>query len=462
VTGPHARRSFDWEAAGHTLGESLDGYTSLVVVGIDPVTTGHVAIGIGRAQAFKRRVAVGDLFAESPPIQELVHTDDPHGLVDSFLYGVSLTKIAYEVPDAGQLFVMPSGTEPPDYEEILPNPRWHRLTAGFQEVGALLILAAPASAPRLEELVAATGGAVLVGEAVPRKLPVAAVVASVRDPKGADLVAKPASEAAPAITAPAATTEQQGQASLWTRVRTRISQRRAAAIGGIVLTLVLAAVAAWLAYRPLAGESARLGPKPDSAHPTANVLAATPDSAARDSSSDSTASGALLATPRVANPADSAQAAAFGVELMAANTQAGAILKLQQDGKALPAATFAPVLIQGARWFKVIGGAYATRAGADSLLAALGQQKKLLGGESVVRLPYAFLIDSGVSPTAVPAMIEEYANSGRPIYGLLQPNGKAWLLAGAFESPEQSAMYAESLRAAGTTPVLVYRKGRTF
>ena len=40
--------------------------------------------------------------------------DDPHGLVDSFLYGVSLSRIAYEVPDAGQLFVMPSGTEPPD------------------------------------------------------------------------------------------------------------------------------------------------------------------------------------------------------------------------------------------------------------------------------------------------------------------------------------------------------------
>ena len=380
--------------------------------------------------------------------------------MDSFLYGVSLTKIAYEVPGAGQLFVMPSGTEPPDYEEILPNPRWHRLTAGFQEVGALLILAAPASAPHLEELVAATGGAVLVGDAVPRKLPVAAVVASVREPKGADVAAKPESEAA-APTAPAPSPAPQGQASFWTRARTRISERRAAAIGGIVLTLALAAVAAWLAYRPLAGGPARLGSKPDSAHPAANVLAAT-DSAARDSSSDSTASGALLATPRVANPADSAQAAAFGVELMAANTQAGAILKLQQDGKALPAATFAPVLIQGARWFKVIGGAYTTRAGADSLLAALGQQKKLLGGESVVRLPYAFLIDSGVSPAAVPAMIEEYANSGRPIYGLLQPNGKAWLLAGAFESPEQSAMYAESLRAAGTTPVLVYRKGRTF
>ncbi|HEX8942769.1 MAG TPA: hypothetical protein VF785_06485, partial [Gemmatimonadaceae bacterium] len=119
-------RSFDWEAAGRDFGESLSGYSALVVIGIDPVATGRVAIGLGRAQAAHRRVAVGDLFAESPPIQELVSTDDPHGLVDSFLYGVSLSRIAYPVPDAGQLFVMPSGTEPPTYEEILPNPRWQR------------------------------------------------------------------------------------------------------------------------------------------------------------------------------------------------------------------------------------------------------------------------------------------------------------------------------------------------
>ena len=43
---------------------------------------------------------------------------------------------------------------------------------------------------------------------------------------------------------------------------------------------------------------------------------------------------------------------------MAANTQAGAILKLQKDGKDLPAATFAPAMIQGARWFKVVSGAF--------------------------------------------------------------------------------------------------------
>jgi len=166
--------------------------------------------------------------------------------------------------------------------------------------------------------------------------------------------------------------------------------------------------------------------------------------------------------PRVTNAADSAQAAVYAVELMAANTQAGAILKLQKDGKKLPAATFAPVVIQGARWFKVVSGAFANRTDAESLLAELRRQKVLDAGRgSVVQVPFAFLIDS-VTASAVPGMIATYVERGEPVYALKQDDGTAWLLAGAFESREQASGYAESLRASGITPVLVYRKGRTF
>lgn len=435
------RRGFDWEEAARPVGESLDGFCALVVIGVDPVATGRVAVALARAQSGKRRVAVGDLFAESPPIQELVTTDDPHGLVDSFLYGVSLSRIAHEVPGAGQLFVMPSGTEPPTYEEILPNPRWHRLTAGFREVGALLILAAPASAPHIETLVSATDGAILVGEGVPRKLPVAQVIGTVRETRPEPV------EAAPPAPAP--------RARRW-------SNRRIAAVGGIGLTLGLAAVALWLAARPYAGAARRLGPPPDTTRGLSAVVpAVSPDTAVR-APGDSAVT--TITVPPVANPADSLQSAAFAVELMAANTQAGAILKLQQDGRNLPAATFAPVLdSQGSRWYKVIGGAFAERAGADSLLGELRKRKVLdAGSGSVVRLPFAFLIDSAVSAAAVPNMVAQYADRGQPVYALRQANGTAWLLIGAFETIDQSGLYAESLRASGITPVLVYRKGRTF
>ena len=442
TTTARPRRGVDWEAAGAALGESLDAYNALVVIGVDPVATGRVAVAIGRVQAMKRRVAVGDLFAESPPIQELVQTEDPHGLVDSFLYGVSLSRIAYAVPDSGQLFVMPSGTEPPTYEDILPNPRWHRLTAGFKEVGALLVLAAPASAPHIEDLVAATDGAILIGDHVPSNLPVIHVVSAVREtpPKG---IETPESVAVVPPKRP------------W-------RAKRAGTYAGLVLTFLLAVFAGWLATRPLASGPKRIGKQVDTTKHVADAGAALrPDTAVVPSGENIPV--IPLTESTVQNPADSAQAAAFAVELMATNTQAGAILKLQQDGNHLPAATFAPVLdAQGSQWFKVIGGAAIERATAESLLIELRKQKVVdPTGGSVVRLPYAFLIDSG-PPTAVPEMVGMYLDHGIPAYALKQENGTAWLLVGAFTSIEQSQLYLETLRASVKQPALVYRKGRTF
>jgi hypothetical protein len=442
TTSARPRRGTDWEAAGAALGETLDAYHALVVIGVDPVATGRVAVAIGRVQAMKRRVAVGDLFAESPPIQELVSSEDPHGLVDSFLYGVSLSRIAYAVPDAGQLFVMPSGTEPPDYDEILVNPRWHRLTAGFREVGALLLLAAPASAPHIEDLVAATDGAILIGDVVPGNLPVVHVISSVRETpaKGVETP-----EAAAVVVPKRA----------W-------RPKRVGMMAGLALTFALAVVAGWLATRPFVRDPRRGPHSPDTAKGVTAPTIIRPDTAVVPSGE----SGPVipLTTAVVQNPADSAQAAAYAIELMAANTQAGAILKLQQDGKDLPAATFAPVLdAQGSKWFKVIGGAAIARAAADSLLADLRKRKIVdATGGSIVRLPYAFRIDSGLPPTAVPELIEMNRDRGIPAYGLKQEDGTCWLLVGAFATVEQAQLYVETLRASGTRPALVYRKGRIF
>jgi hypothetical protein len=446
MTSPNMLRGFDWEGAGRQAGENLGSYHALVVIGADPVSTGRVAIGIGRAQAAHRRVAVGDLFAESWPIQELVQTDDPHGLVDCFLYGVSLTRIAYEVPGAGQLFVMPSGTEPPDYEEILPNPRWHRLAAGFREVGALLILAAPASAPHIEDLVGATDGAILVGDMVPASLPAARVLGSVREPRKNP----PAPATTPTSTPVPATT-------LGMR---RWSRTQIAAAAGIALTVGLAAIALWLASRPLAdSRSGSIVGRHDTTRGASPVLAASPDSRR---GADTMPIVAPPPVPRVTNPADSASAAAFAIELKFYSTLAGAILKLQQDGKNLTAATFAPTMIDGAQWFKVVAGAYETHTEADSLLADLGRRRLLVSGEHVVRLPFAFLVESRVAASAAPRLVAMYVDRGQPVYALRQSDGTAWLLVGAFESPEKASLYLESLRASSIPPMLVYRKGRAF
>ena len=87
MTAPATERGFDWEAAGRSLGESLNLHHAVVVAGHDPTQTGQVAVGIARAQSAHRRVTLGDLFADSPPIRALVRDDDAHGLVDAIEYG---------------------------------------------------------------------------------------------------------------------------------------------------------------------------------------------------------------------------------------------------------------------------------------------------------------------------------------------------------------------------------------
>jgi hypothetical protein len=451
MTSPYMLRGFDWEAAGRETGERLGAYHALVVIGADPVSTGRVAIGIARAQAGHRRVAVGDLFAESWPIQELVQTDDPHGLVDSFLYGVSLTRIAYEVPGAGQLFVMPSGTEPPDYEEILPNPRWHRLAAGFREVNALLVLAAPARAPHIEDLVAATDGAILVGEVVPAALSASRVVGSVREPIPQSLT--PTSDAAP-VAPPPPTPVPPEPGPRWSRARI-------AAVAGIALTILLAIIALWLAYRPLAdSRQGSIVGRHDTTQGASPVLAGSLDSTHRDSA-DAAAIVPPPPVPPVTNPADSAIADAFAIQIVMINTQAGAIFKLQTERKDLPAATFTPTMTPSGEWLEFVSGAFDNQRDADSLLADLGRRRLLPPGSKVVRRPFAFLVDS-LSASAAPGVVAAYVARGQPVYALRQSNGTAWLLIGAFESRDKAATYVESLRASGITPALVYRKGRAF
>jgi len=138
-------------------------------------------------------------------------------------------------------------------------------------------------------------------------------------------------------------------------------------------------------------------------------------------------------------------------------------LKLQTQGKGLPAATFSPTLFQGTRWFTVVTGAFSKAADAESLLVRLRRRGSLpsMTAGKVVTLPYAFFIDS-VKATAAPAMTASYVERGQPVYALRQPNGSVWLLSGAFATVEQAALNLETLRSSGIPPVLVYRKGRSF
>lgn len=448
---------FDWGEAGRALGPSLDRVHALVVLGADPDATTEVALGIGRAQAMRRRVAVGELFGEAAPIERLLTGDDPHGLVDSFVYGVSLSRIARPVLGERNLFVMPAGSEPPEYGELLPNPRWRRLASGFREVDALLVVAAPAYATGVDALVAQCDGAILVGEMVPAKLSVSRVLTSVRAPR----------HGAPAAAGVTGKVPEAGEA-----VGEAGAPRAARAmrlVAGTVLAAILGGMGLWFASRPLDRTGPRPAPgRPDSTGAQAQQLLPITDSA-RAAAADSIAADSAAAASAMAirlepvNPADSLSAAGFGVELVALNTPAGAILKLREQGGAVPAATMAPILVDGGRWYRVVGGAFADRRGADSLLASMRTEGRIdeRTGQ-VVRLPLAFLLQSGLAADSARSLVTGFAARGIPAYALRQPDGRVHVYAGAFATADEAVLLADLMAAAALVPTLAYRIGRSF
>ena len=333
-----------WEAAGSRVAGALDGASAVVVLGHDPIATASVALGIGRAQAARRRVAVGDLIGDVAPIRELVTDDDPHGLTDAFLYGVSLNKIARQIDAVGNLHVLPSGSDQVVQEEILRNDRWRRLASGFHETGALLLLAAPAAVPGVEDLIGMLDGVVVVGDAPARFLPLACSPRCLRD--------SAIDRRAPQCEA-----------------RTSSCPNRRASGSSVGRSGIGVA-----AGRPRS--RSRSGEVPNE-RSQRRCSALRRDSAAASDSRRFRVSVIDSSPPLVvSNPADSAYVSPFAVQIAMVDTEDGAALRVRSGGGDFPVGTYAPVSRGADRgtWYKVVTGAYVDRKRADQLLGFLRQR----------------------------------------------------------------------------------------
>jgi hypothetical protein len=426
-------RPVAWEDAGRQIASLLGSYSAVVVTSSDPVAAAHVALGIARAEATHRRVVVGDLVGDIPSLRSLVTDEDPHGITDSFLYGVSLNKIGYSVNGAENLYVMPSGTDPVIDEEIFRSARWSKLAAGFAQAGALLLLVAPGDSRGLGELIDQIDGAVLVKDADLPAAPSALLLARVASPT-------------PTLKIPLHRIT--ARAASWKQHRWFYP-----ALGVIVLVLIASLGLALMLAR--VGQSAR-PPVPVAAKP---VPAPTPPPPRPPPET--------LQVAPPANVNDSASAAAFTVEMLVANTAEGANLFVRKNGAVLPAAAVSPVPIDPERstWYKVTAGAYTRKYQADSLLFALRNSGVLTDSAgNVTTTPLALVVDSvpsqGGIVDAVHAAVEKYTARGLPVYALMQDGGGALIYAGAFARADQSAGLVRTLRGAGLNPVLVYRTGR--
>ena len=428
-----------WDDEGRRLSPLMDTLSAVVVVGTDTAAATHVALGIARAQAEQRRVVIGDLVGELEALESMIPRHDHHGLSDSFNYGISLNKIGYPVEPGGNLYIMPSGSEPVATETIIGNPRWQRLVAGFREVGALLVLIAEPAAPGLERLIPATDGALLVGDT--RLESPSHVIARAR-PRGPRRM-PPAETERPVLAALATTPPQIAS----TPGSEDASGRRIGILIGGALGLV-ALLLGGLLYARLVG----FGTSNESESPVVTPVA----------SQRALAGPAADPPPPIENPQDSTRAAAYAVVIVAANTAAGASANLERVVD-LPAATAAPSIDGGALWYKVFVGAFAERTDAETFRDSLrrtGRADETV--ERIAALPFAFLIADAVAPDSIALRRTSYLEQGVPTYALVQPDGIVRLFAGAFATPDEAMHLAPVLRAAGIKPRIVYRTGRSF
>ncbi len=426
MTAPAARAPGGaYEGAGRQTAVALRGYSSVIVTSDDIIAAAHVAIGIGLSESAHRLVMLADLGGDTPPLQALVPDDDQHGIYDSFEFGTSFGRIAREVKGADNLFLMPGGTESPATEEIIGSHRWQQFASEFASADELLLLVVSASAPGFAKLASQVDGIVLVGLQQVEAVPAAVVLAKVPHPT---IVAPPRIDLAP-----------------------RREPRNFQKIGLAAAALL----AMGIAGGALVGRLRPASPPPHRA--VVRPVDSTADSLSPRKST-------ALAP---ANPADSAGASAFSVEILAANTSEGANFELKRHGSAMPAATISlvPIGDTEATWYKVYAGAYPTVMEADQLLGLLRRRRIVADSAGlVVRAPLAFLVDSvpnqgGVS-SQVREKIQAFAGRGIAAYALLQKDGGARLYTGAFERADQSSLAASALRVAGVTPLLVYRTGR--
>ena len=425
-------RPVAWEDAGRQIAPVLGGYSAIAVVSSDPFAAAYVARGIARAEAKHRRTVIGDLVGDVPPLRDLVGQEDAHGITDSFVYGVSLNRIGYEVAGTPNLFIMPSGTDPDLGEEVFRSPKWRKIASGFADVGGLLLLVTEHDAKGLQDLLDKLDGVVLVKDAELPSAPSAIILARVPT-------------ATPTLKLPIHRISE--RAATWRANRWFLPALAAAAL------LILASVG--LAFGVIKLRRSGI-PQPVAAKTAARPAAPAPRVPAE-----------TVHVPPPTNSADSGEAAQFTVELQFANTVEGANLFVRKNGRALPAAAISPIPIEPDRrlWYKVTAGAYTRRNQADSLLLAL-RNSGILDASSgnVATAPLALLVDSvpsqGGIADSVRATVQRYETRALPVYALMQDDGGALIYAGAFARADQSAELIRTFRSAGSRPVLVYRTGR--
>ena len=484
-----------WEQEGQRQALALDDAWFVLMIGDDPAAAAEVALGIGRVQARRRRVVVADAVGLLAPIDDLVPFDSPLGISDVFIKGTPLDEAVHAVDAPKNLNVLPSGGGKLDPADLMANERWMQIADDFRTAGALLMVVVPMRETAVEFLVPHVDGVVLVGKAQP--LPGVRVLAYVSGPAAA-----PPPSPRPSRAVPTADDEgsslpplpdfpaprQPPRPGAIRRVtdmdaRPAAPRKRTRMWVVAIWAIALAAEGVWYFMHHRPGATKTVGDPVPAAADSDSVSAGDDSTGAPDSAGPALAPAPAAGAPKDSAPpgtqrpelaamiakanaakADSdAKSAAFSVELLVLPSATAANARLATDPiKDLPALTVSPVTEpDGSHTFHVIAGAFNTQEAADSFYTALVKGGVVISGQGkVVRLPFAVVVQSGVTRDEASLLGTGYRGKGLAVYSLALPDGRVRMYIGAYERAADAALQVASLRVNNERPSVTYRIGR--
>lgn len=405
----------------------------VVNAGVPPDHAAATVWDVARAVAGSgRRIALVDLHVAAAGLEPPIPSAAP-GISEAFSEDRPLQDVTHEL-DPGLFYVGP-GAGPADRAWIWAHQRWGRLARGFESEGALLLLYLPSDG--LAHLSVKPDRLVLLtsDDYAADRASALALAAGLDD--GPDVIVimhRPGEGRAPAPF-PAIPTQ-------------RPSDRRMAAPRHPV------------ARRPPASRrrtvlaAAGLG-----AVSVAAVLLLRSDRAAT-AAADANAVRAPDLVAGVRPPDDSLF---YAVQVAAFKSGEAALAQAASYDDAAGTVTVAPVRLgQLDTWHRLLVGAFATPAAAESALAALweaGSVERPNG--TILRTPHALAVGSYPDTGAARAVATGLRARGVAAYIAWGANGTARLLVGAFETSEQARLADSMLGAAGLTATLVPRAGTT-
>jgi cell division septation protein DedD len=152
------------------------------------------------------------------------------------------------------------------------------------------------------------------------------------------------------------------------------------------------------------------------------------------------------------------------VELLLTASSQEAADYVARRADSLPAITYSTVMVGAdtTHWYRLVSGAFADSAAADSYLGTLRSTGRLATGAGAVsRTPFALLLDSASSDAIAQVRVSAFRGRGIPAY-LLRDSSQVWrVYAGAFPTEGDARLLKQQLDSLNIQSALVMRAGST-